>query len=107
MNVVALVVAGILAACLFYLLWKSTRDLWRSRDNLFVLIRFVLAVAFLFLTGYALYQNFDLSDLLMGLLWLSLGIFVLAALLATVERLEQKFRLKRGGDKDNKTSPTR
>lgn len=106
MNALTLLFAGILGLFLFYLLWRITRNLWRSRDNLFLLIRFALAASFLFLIGYTLYQNFDLGDLLMGLVWLSVGILLLSALLATVERLEQSFKLKKGSDKDNKTSLT-
>jgi len=107
MNVVVLLIGGLFVLFLVYLLWRIIRDLWKSRDNLFLLVRFALAVSFLVLIGYLLYQNFDISDLLMGLLWLSLGIFLLSALLATVERLEQKFTLKKESEENNKTSPTR
>jgi amino acid transporter len=105
MNVFVLIVAGVLVIFLLYLIWRITRGLWKSRDDLFLLLRFALAASFLFLIGYILYQNFDLGDLLMGFLWLSLGIFLLSALLATVEKLEQNFKLKEGNDKDKKTSP--
>jgi len=105
MNVFVLLIAGVLVAFLLYLIWRITRGLWKSRDDLFLLLRFALAASFLFLVGYVLYQNFDLSDLLMGFLWLSLGIFLLSALLATVEKLEQNFKLKEGNDKDKKTLP--
>jgi len=40
----------------------------------------------------------------MGLLWLTLGIFLLSALLATVEKLEKKIELKKSGEKDNKAT---
>jgi hypothetical protein len=103
MNALVLIVAGILVGYLIYLLWKILRDLWKSRNNLFSLIRFILAFSVLALIGYILYQNFDIGDLLTGLLWLFLGIFVLSALLAIVERMEQNFKPKKGGGKDNKT----
>ena len=106
MNTLMLLIAGVLAIFLCYLLLRIAKDLWRSRDNAFLLIRFAIAASFLFLIGYTLDQNFDLSDLLMGLVWLSVGILLLSALLATVEKLEQSFKLKKGSDKDNKTSLT-
>jgi len=98
MNVLGVLIAGFLVVFLFYLLWRITKGLWNSRDNLFLLLRFALAASFLLLVGYTLYLNFDIGDLLMGLLCLALGIFLLSALLATVERLEQNFKLK---SKDN------
>jgi hypothetical protein len=106
MNALVIIIAGILVGCLIYLLWRISRDLWKSRDNLFLVIRFALVAAFLALIGYTLYQNFDLGDLLMGLLWLFLGIVLLSVLLAIVERLEQKFALKEGSTKGNKTPLT-
>lgn len=98
MNLLVLSIGGILSGFLCYLLWRISRNLWRSRDNLFLLIRFALAAVVLALIGYFLYQNFDVGDLLMGLLWLSLGIFLLSALLATIEKLEQDFKLKKDSD---------
>jgi amino acid transporter len=107
MNVLVLVTTAVFVSFLFYILWRITRDLWRFRDNLFLLIRFALVTSFLVLVGYTLYQNIDLGDLLMGLLWLSLGLFLLTALLVTIERLEQSFKLNKGSDKDKKTSLTK
>jgi len=107
MNVLVLVAAAVFVSFLFYLLWRITRDLWRFKDNLFLLIRLALVASFLVLVGYTLYQNIDLGDLLMGLLWLSLGLFLLSALLVVIERLEQSFKLNKGSDKDNKTSHTK
>ena len=102
MKWLALVIAGGLIGYLFYLLWKASRDLWKSRDNLFLLIRFALVAAFLALIGYTLYQNFDVGDFLMGLLWIVLGIAVLSGLIAVVERLEQNSELKKGSAKGDK-----
>ena len=99
MNVLAVVIAG---SFMVYLLWRISRGLWKSRHNLFLVIRFSLAAAFLALIGYTLYLNFDLGDLLMGLLWVFLGIILLSVLLAVVERLEQNFELKK--PQGNKTS---
>ena len=98
MSLVILSIGGILSCFLCYLLWRISRGLWHARDNLFQLARFALAAVFLGLMGYLVYQNFDVGDLLMGLLWLSLGIFLLSALLATIEKLEQDFKLKKGND---------
>ena len=105
MNALGVLVAALLVGFSLFILWKVTRDLWNSRENLFLLLRFTLVAAFLVLAAYILYQNFDVSDLLMGLLWLSLGIFLLAALLATVEKLEGSFRSKQGDDEDNDSLP--
>ena len=103
MNVLILVIAVILISYLFYLLWKISRDLWKSRDNVFLFIRFALTAVFLALISYTLYLNFDLGDLLVGIVWLFLGIVLLSILLAVVERLEQNFERKKGSTKDNKT----
>ena len=103
MNVLTLIIAVSLTSYLFYLLWKISRDLWKSRDNVFLFIRFALTAAFLALISYILYQNFDLGDLLVGIVWLFLGIVLLSILLAVVERLEQNYERKKGSTKDNKT----
>jgi NhaP-type Na+/H+ or K+/H+ antiporter len=106
MNVLTLIIAGCLIGYLLYLLWRISSDLWKSRDNFFLVMRFALTAAFLALIGYILYQNFDLGDLLLGLLSLFLGILLLSMLLAVVERLEKNFELKKGSTKDNKTPLT-
>jgi hypothetical protein len=106
MNVLTLIIAGCLTGYLLYLLWRISSGLWKSRDNFFLVMRFALTAAFLALIGYTLYQNFDLGDLLLGLLSLFLGILLLSILLAVVERLEKNFELKKGSTKDNKTPLT-
>jgi len=105
-NVVLLVIAGILIGLLCYLLLRRSADLRKSSDNLFLFIRFALVAAFLGLIGYTIYQNLDLSDLLVGLLWLAAGILLLSVVVATIEKLEQKFRQKKDSQKNNKTSLT-
>jgi len=95
MNVV-LLVAVVVVGLLCYFLLRRDRDLEKPADNVFLFIRFILVVTFLGLIGYTIYQNLDLSDLIVGLLWVAAGILVLSVVIATIERVEQKLRRKKG-----------
>ena len=74
--------------------WRLS-TVWRKS---FLVYQVAIVACFLGLISYTIYRSLDLSELLVGLLWLSAGILLLSAVIATIEKLEQKFRQKKGSD---------
>ena len=101
MNALVLVIAGLIVGLLCYFLLRRSGDFQQSSESPFLFIKFATVVCFLGLIGYTIYQSLDLSELLVGLLWLSAGILLLSVVIATIEKLEQKFRQKKGSDESN------